>query len=171
MTDTDIVAAVLAREGGFVDNPADTGGPTNMGVTLAALFAWRKRPVTIADLKALTRQEAAAIYQKRYIVAPGFDAISNPAMRALVVDSGVNHGPEDAVRFMQRALGGLKVDGVFGPLTRAAVNAAAPLRLYVRTCAERMREYGRLITARPADSVFAAGWSDRVADFLDVAPF
>lgn len=170
MTEDQIIDAIIQREGGFVHDPVDLGGATNWGITQQALAAWRKKPVTVEDVRRLTQEEARKIYREQYIARPGFQAICNPQLRALVVDCGVNHGPDDAVRFLQRSLGGLKVDGVLGPKTRTAIEAADPVRLYARVCGERMRHYGRLIQRDPNQHKFAAGWADRVADFLDELP-
>ena len=55
------LAHVLAQEGGFVDHPLDPGGATKMGITRATLARFRGRPVSVAEVMALTRAEAAAI--------------------------------------------------------------------------------------------------------------
>ena len=82
---------VLQYEGGFVNHPADPGGATNLGITRATLAAWRKRPVTVADVRALTRDEAAAIYRAKYWDAIGGDAL--PAgVDLLAFDIAVNMG-------------------------------------------------------------------------------
>ena len=52
MTNDDIITTVLKYEGGFVNDLADRGGATNWGITQATLTAWRKRPATVADVKA-----------------------------------------------------------------------------------------------------------------------
>ena len=45
------------------DHPVDPGGATNLGITAATLARARGRPVSAADVAALTRAEAAAIYR------------------------------------------------------------------------------------------------------------
>ena len=60
------LAFTLKYEGGFVDHPADPGGATNLGVTRATLARWRRSPVSTADVKALTRDEAGEIYRRFY---------------------------------------------------------------------------------------------------------
>src|SRR3990167_5698429 len=53
------LAAVLKHEGGYGDHPRDPGGATNLGITIGTLRTYRGRAVTKADVKALTRAEAA----------------------------------------------------------------------------------------------------------------
>ena len=48
-------------EGGFVNDPRDPGGATNMGITIATLSSWRGTPVTVQDVRNLTKQEARQI--------------------------------------------------------------------------------------------------------------
>jgi hypothetical protein len=60
------LSATLQFEGGYVNHPADPGGATNMGITQRVLADWRGRSVTAADVKALTRAEAAGIYRRLY---------------------------------------------------------------------------------------------------------
>lgn len=60
------LALVLAQEGGYADHPYDPGGATNFGITIATLRDWRGRPVSKADVRALGRDEVAAIYRARY---------------------------------------------------------------------------------------------------------
>lgn len=170
MTEDDIIDGILEREGGgkYTDKPADYGGPTRWGVTRATLQQWRGKPVSSEDVAALTELEARAIYRNLFIIRPRFDQIHDPKLRVLVIDTGVNHGPEAAVAMLQRALG-VPDDGVFGPKTWAALSAATPARVYARMCAERVRSYGRLITRKPSQAVFAAGWANRVAAFIEQA--
>ena len=80
MTDDDIIAAIIRREGGFVDHAADRGGPTKYGITLAVLAAWRGKAVYGADVQALTQEEARRIYQAHYLTP--FAAIKNDRERA-----------------------------------------------------------------------------------------
>ena len=161
---------ILAREGGYVDHPADGGGPTKFGITAATLGAWRQlgRTATPAEVEQLHESEARAIYRHEYIVRPGLDAIENPVLFAAVLDIAVNHGPTRAVRFLQHALG-VKVDGTIGRFTRAAL-AAEDLRLvYRKVVAERAREYGRIISSDHKQAVFAAGWMNRLASFIELS--
>jgi lysozyme family protein len=82
---------LLKHEGGYVDHPSDPGGATNLGITIGTLRQWRDRPVTKADVRALTRKEAAAIYRKNYWDAIGGDDLPE-GLDALAFDIAVNHG-------------------------------------------------------------------------------
>ncbi len=168
MTEDDIIDAILAREGGdrYTDLPADMGGPTKFGVTRATLSQWRGKPCWAEDVAGLTELEARAIYRNLFIVRPRFDQITDPRLRVLVIDTGVNSGPTAAVSMLQRALG-VADDGIFGPKTWAALAAAPAGRTFACMCAERVRFYGRLVTRRPGQAVFASGWANRVAEFIE----
>ena len=165
-----IIDDLVAREGGYVNHPADRGGPTKYGITLETLAAWRKRSVTAADVEALSMDEAKQIYEERYVVAPGFSAVTPAALREELVDSGVLHGPEQAVQWLQRALNaltgaGLSRDGVLGPKTRTtlasflALRGADGVRVLLRILnalqCERMVE---LVERDPAQRAFVYGW-------------
>ena len=171
MTDDDIISGILESEGGFVDNPADRGGPTKFGITHRTLFAHRGRPVTRVDVEQLTEAEAREIYRRRFIVGPGFHRLSSPALRMVVVDCGVLHGERNAVRMLQRALG-IRADALLGPLTESRANAYDGRRLALLVEADRIKFLGRHVTSDltdadqdgiPDNTEFAAGWFARVA--------
>lgn len=160
-----VIDDILRREGGYVDHPADRGGPTKYGITQATLAAWRGRAVTAVDVQALTQDEAREIYAEEYIRKPGFDRVNGERLSAFLVDSAVNHGPATAAKFLQRALG-VSADGVIGPATRSALYNSDPVRIFHRALAERAKFYGRLITDDPSQAPFAAGWMNRLAEFI-----
>ena len=177
MTTDDIIQEILQREGGYVDRGADRGGPTKFGVTQDTLARWRGHPVTPADVQGLEEPEATAILTDLYVKRPGFDRITSPTLRALVVDLGVNSGPEEATRQLQRPLG-LVPDGEFGPATEGAVNRTDPAALYRKVCAGRVRLYGELVSRDPElarakaagfnlQAENAGGWAARVAEFIE----
>ena len=161
-----IIDGILRREGGWVDHPADRGGPTKYGITLRTLSRWRGSRAIAEDVRSLTREQARRIYRRRYIEQPGFDRIEDPRLRVLIVDCGVHHGVSRAVRWLQKAAG-VKVDGRCGPVTLGAANAAPAKSLRTRILASRARSFGRTITARPSQAVFAAGWMMRLAKFIE----
>lgn len=165
----DIISEIIRREGGYVNHPADKGGPTKYGITQATLSGWRGRAATAAEVEALTEMEARTIYTDLFVVKPRFGEIGDPRIRELVVDCGVNHGPGNAAKMLQRAAG-VPDDGAVGPKTLAAVNAADAWALYLRLLAERIRFYGRIIKRDQTQAVFAEGWLNRAAEFLEVKP-
>ena len=169
VTANEIIEAILKREGGFVDHPADKGGATNHGITQATLAQWRGKPATVDDIRQLTANEAREIYREQYIVRPGFLGIENEAVRALAIDCAVNHGVKRAVMLLQNAAR-VFPDGILGPKTREAVNRMTPSVVYKRLCAQRVRLYGEIITSKPSQAVFARGWCNRAAEFIEGGP-
>ena len=95
---------VFAREGGYVDNPADPGGATNLGVTFATLKAWRKTSITKQDVKDLTKEEATAIYHAWYWSDAWCEALP-PGVDLLTYDVAVNAGVGRALDFLKLELG------------------------------------------------------------------
>ena len=172
----DRITALIGREQGFVNNPADSGGPTNFGITQKKLSGVLGRPASLADVVNLTEQAARAIYRRDFEVAH-LD-IAPDEVEELLLDIYTNHGPGNFARILQRALG-VVVDGDIGPKTRAALAVADGLALYLRLCAERLRFTGRAITKNlkdddhdgiPDHTEFAYGWLNRQADFVETAP-
>ena len=168
MKDDEIISAILRREGGYVDHPADRGGPTKYGITLKTLESWRGRKLTAQDVRDLTIEEARRIYRLRFIVGPGLHRVSDGRLRALLVDAAVNHGPKRAVQLLQRVLG-VTADGILGPRTLAALRRLDARRAYLGVCAERVRLYGRLIARDSSQAVFARGWLNRAAELIEEA--
>lgn len=130
------IAALIKREGGYVDDPADRGGKTNMGITEAVA----RRFGYTGDMEDLTYDQAVTIYKEKYWRAPKFDKVAafNWPIALELFDTGVNMGPATATKFMQRALNALNnqgkaypeiaVDGGIGQLTLDALQTYLLLR-------------------------------------------
>ena len=147
---------IFKHEGGYVDHPLDPGGATNFGITRATLAKVRGRPVSKAEVMALGRQEAGAIYRARYwTVIRGDDLPAG--VDVVVFDAAVNSGPVRAARWLQAALG-LPRDGVIGPLTITAAGEANGPGL-VRACSGIRLEFLQRLTTWRA---FGRGWTRRV---------
>ena len=112
----DFISDTIKLEGGFVDNPADRGGPTNLGITLPTLSGFLGRKATVDELKAITPEFAHTIYEELYLKKPGIDKIEDETVRAEVFDIAVNSGPRVAIQLFQKALG-VTSDGILGPVT------------------------------------------------------
>ncbi|HRE19771.1 MAG TPA: glycoside hydrolase family 108 protein [Rhabdaerophilum sp.] len=150
------LAVVLGHEGGYVDHPADPGGATNFGITLATLSRWRGMEVTKADVRALERDEAAAIYRARYWDAVRGDELP-VGVDLTLFDFAVNSGPSRAISTLQEVLG-VVVDGRIGPVTMEALGTQPPIALVKEICARRLVFLRRLATF----PVFGRGWTRRI---------
>lgn len=155
------LAFVLAHEGGFVNHPRDPGGATNLGITRATLAVHRGRAVSVAEVRALTRAEAGAIYRASY-----WDAVRGDDLPAgldlALFDFAVNSGPGRAVRMLQRVVD-VRQDGLIGPVTLRA--AAGDVKgVIARLCAARLA----FLHALPTWPTFGRGWHKRVIA-VDVA--
>jgi len=170
-----LIDRLLVREGGYVNHAADRGGPTNFGITQATLSAWRGRPVSPEEVRAMDQSTARAIYRDRYLTRPGFDGIQDPELQEFVFDYAVNSGPGAAAKGLQTALQGMnlykgEIDGGFGPQSQAALRACNNIpELYYRTKCERYELFLRFIGHDPAQAVFATGWANRMDELNDKA--
>lgn len=167
MTDDAIIDRILLHEGGFVDHPADRGGPTNYGITAFTLGAARTlgRSATREEVRNLTRQEAKAIYHQMFIAAPGFSAITDGRLRHVVVDDAVMSGPAVAIRNLQLALK-VPADGKLGPVTRAAIATCDAERTRVDVVKARCLRYGQIVKHDETQRAFILGWLSRALSFL-----
>jgi len=177
---------IVSREGGWVHDPADLGGATNHGVTLATLRGLRldldrDGQVTEADLRRLSPAQAAQVFLDHYFRAPRIDQL--PAvLQPSVFDMQVNAGSQ-AVRVLQKLLTEMGhpciADGVLGPRTVAAARAAAqaaPGHIADAYGIARRNYYYALADARPASRRFArrrdggkGGWITRAEEFISPA--
>ena len=164
MTLDQLLTEVIRREGGYVHDPADRGGPTKYGITQRTLRAWRSQAVSADDVRRLTRDEARAIYRQRYVDEPGFATLPDP-LRAQVVDDGVLSGPRQAVKDLQRAIGGVTVDGRLGPQTRAALRQQGVAGVHARLIQVRAARIGRIVQRHPDQARFLTGWLTRITAF------
>jgi lysozyme family protein len=170
-----LIDRLIQREGGYVNHAADRGGPTNWGITQATLSAWRERSVSAADVQAMGRDEAKAIYRDRYFTRPGFDGVQDPELQELVFDFAVHSGPGAAAKGLQTALKDMglyrgAIDGGFGPQSQAALRACRNIpELYYRLKCERFELFLRFIGRDPQQAVFATGWSNRMDELNDTA--
>jgi Glycosyl hydrolase 108 len=143
-----VIADIIRREGAkYTNYPEDRGGPTKYGVTLATLRAVRGNDVTAHDVAALTEDEAVAIYERVYI-KPFEQYERFPDLHDLIVDAAVNHGVGRAKQWLKE-IGLTDYDS-----------------LYKEFLKKRVQFYGRIITDRPANAKFAAGWANRVSEFI-----
>lgn len=165
MTIDALLDDVIRREGGYVHHPADRGGCTHYGITLATLAEWRRQPVSCDDVRQLTLAEAREVYRRRYVQAPGFDRVTDPALQALLVDYAVHSGPRRAVEALQRAVGAT-VDGRLGPQTLAALDRVGPEITQRAVLRLRGEHLAALLQADPTQRVFAAGWLRRLLEFV-----
>src|SRR6476659_2347153 len=95
---------LLEHEGGYTNHPADPGGPTNFGITLADYRRYVKPDATAADVKAMTVAVAKAIYRRRYWDAQACDELPGGVDYA-VFDYGVNSGIGHSGKVLRRCLG------------------------------------------------------------------
>lgn len=155
----------------FTDDPRDRGGATKYGITQRALASFRGRAVTVADVQALTRDEALAAYRDDYVTLPGFDKLAEISMPVAIecIDTGVNMGPQIASVLLQRCLNTLgatlRVDGACGTSTRQALQSvlrthgelAEPILLKMLNCEQGAR-YISIAESDPKQKAFVFGW-------------
>lgn len=179
----EIARGIVAREGGFVNDPDDPGGATKYGVTIhtlrrLGLDLTRDARIDINDVRALTPEDAVNIYIEHYFKRPGLAALPEP-LQASVFDMYVNAGM-NAIKVLQRLCTSMGFpcdpDGMIGPQTIRSVQLAyeaAPSHLADAYGIARRNYYYALADARPQSRKFArrrdggkGGWIVRAEEFI-----
>lgn len=91
-----IIDRIIQREGGFVASDGRSGAPANFGIN--------QRANPDVDVRNLTKERAAQIYQDRYVNPIVQAGVQGPALEA-VIDFGVNAGVGRSLDFWRRSGG------------------------------------------------------------------
>lgn len=161
------------HEGGFSDDPIDSGGPTKYGVSLrflklANIDTNDDNVIDIKDIKDLTKEQVKDIYEKHFWLNTKIYQIPYDVIKVKCFDFCVNMGPKAAIKNLQHALSNimypmdkLVLDGILGRKTFRAINALSCdyiLREYI----EVTKDFYKEITIKnPSQKRFINGWYAR----------
>lgn len=159
---------LMQEEGGFVNDPKDPGGATNMGITLATLRAchWdvnNDGEIDATDIRDLQPDQARSIARSRYWDRCRCDELPS-LVNELVFDFAYHSGPTAAIKGLQRAAG-IVDDGLIGTGTLHAVCQQTSDEMACRVMDERNRLLVRSIdprTGQPLWPVYGKGWNRRL---------
>ena len=161
--DPRILDHIIDVEGGYVNDPSDSGGETNFGITVGVARAFGYA----GDMRGMPRAVAVSIYTTKY-----WDSVRAGDMpgsvAAEVVDTAVNCGVTRAGRFLQRALNvltpgdAIAVDGIIGSGTVRKLNEYLAKRdevtlVKMLNCLQGAF-YVELAERREKDERFIYGW-------------
>ena len=158
---------ILKHEGGFVNDPLDSGGMTNLGVTKRVWEEFVGHPVSEADMRALTPEIIAPMYKMKYWNSSYCEVLPK-GLDYVVFDFAVNAGTGRSVKTLQQAIGCV-ADGVIGPKTMAAINDAEPKNLIAKFSNARADFYQGIVARKPDQARFIKGWLNRVEDARKLA--
>lgn len=168
-----LINELIDREGSYVDNPDDSGGPTRYGITQAKAREWGYT----GEMASLPLELAKRIYTHDYWDTTNLDRLADlwPKIAEELFDSGVNCGPRTAARWLQRSLNALNdrqrihrdlaVDGIIGNQSVAAIsaylrarNADGQIVLLRALNGLQTAHYITLAERREKDEQFMHGW-------------
>ncbi|SFI48537.1 glycoside hydrolase family 108 protein [Jannaschia pohangensis] len=178
-----IYGHLLNLEGGFVNDPVDRGGATNMGITIATWQRFSQRlfgiPGTVDTLRNITEAQVYEITLEGYWRQFWCDRINNCPIAIQFLDTCFNGG---GVEVLQRAINVVAnaqgkanwtttVDGGMGANTLKQANriiecghAAA---LYVAYREQRIARFREIVARNPSQQRFINGWLNRANEFTD----
>lgn len=150
------IRTILKNEGGYVNDPDDTGGETNFGIS--------KRAYPDLNIKKLKLREAIEIYYKDYWVKAKCNELPE-FLQLIHFDTAVNSGISRANKILQKAIGGIAVDGVIGKITLSA-SSYITLTDYV---VERCLFYAKIVRNNKRQGRFIVGWIKRVKEVVKMS--
>ena len=173
MAKVDLFAPKILRyEGGFVNDPCDKGGATNMGVTLAT---WRAvgydkdgdGDIDADDIWLLSVADATSVLKTNYWNRWKADKIANQSIAEILVDWIWGSGKWGIV-IPQRLLK-VSEDGIVGTGTLFALNNANQRGLHAAIFQARKTFIEELVKNHPDQQKFFNGWMNRLNNFKFVA--
>jgi len=168
-----IINGIIDREGGYVDDPNDSGGETNYGVTKAVARANGYR----GAMMLMPREFAYDLYERNYWDRVKADELLDlsPDLTEKIADIAVNMGTSAAAKFLQRSLNAfnnrekyyqnITVDGGIGDQTLLALYHYLNVRkdqvlIKLINCMQGAY-YLDITERRPKDGSFLYGWIDK----------
>ncbi|HCL6630387.1 TPA: hypothetical protein N2R15_005220, partial [Citrobacter amalonaticus] len=174
-----ISGVILRHEGGYVNDPDDKGGETNMGITLDTWKAFAPDDLgiqaTSETLKELTKQQAEVIYYNHYWKPKGFCKLENTKIALMIYDWTITSGR--AVKQIRKLLNEeydsrVSISNSIDDDMIHCINNIDEQEKLLNRIADVRKDYYRSLTVtngEPNTQVkFLTGWLGRVDDCLTV---
>ena len=165
------IGFVLAREGGYSNNPNDLGGETNYGISKRFVTA---NNINVTSIKDITVSQAKLIYYTYFWLPIKAEEINDSKLALMLFDTAVLCGKSKAVEFLQQAITlfiPITVDGIIGHETLGALNKITKSDFhkdYLIDIFATIRKKFHIDTARSNSSqaTFIKGWLNRVNELV-----
>ena len=141
---------LMKYEGGYVNDPADSGGETKYGIS--------KRAYPQLDIKNLTEADAMEIFYRDYYLPLNIPDIDDENTAWQLFDFGVNAGVKRSAKLIQSIVNAYP-DGKIGKKTLNLINGFHedyPLHIYFMS--KRLMYYLNLTERNPRMLKFLKGW-------------
>ena len=159
------IGYVFKNEGGFTDDPNDSGGATNWGITHDDLARFLCRSVSVDDVKNISQGLATQIYEEFYWDPMDLCDVDDQNVATCIFDTGVNRGISRAVKYAQQVVG-TSQDGRMGPITLKAINEMPRARFISDYWKLVFDGYLEIVKNNPSQNVFLNGWKNRANRLL-----
>lgn len=165
-----IIPFIRKAEGGWVNDPNDSGGETNAGVTYSVWKSFfgdsHDRFMTMSD------GDWGTIFKKGYWDKILGDQIKSQRIADVIVDwvwgSGFHYPEVDIQDILAHTFGEhISVDGQFGPATIAAINETDEQKLWDSIVAKRFWYLDQIVALHPSNSIFLQGWKNRMNHLIE----
>lgn len=159
------IPTILTHEGAYANNPHDPGRDTNWGISLKFMQGLPgHEKTTAADIKQLTKQQAAEIYRVEFWEKYGYGSIIDQAVATKILDIAVNiggyHANVIAQRSVRAAIGWTLVeDGQLGIKSFSLINMAKRIMIMPALKSEAAGYYRSL--DHQQKEIFLNGWLNR----------
>lgn len=169
------VVYVLQNEGGLQEDPKDSGGITNYGISLRFLrsikdskkYGINAETINSETIKELTLDQAKSIYKQEFWDHAPFERINNQNNCNFIFDMAVNMGISPAIKCAQRSCWAvlkqrniLVDDGILGNQTIELMNRCS-IYLLAAMRSERAGDYRLIAEKNPNDKEYLNGWLNR----------
>lgn len=171
----EIIRDILKKEGGYQADKEDPGNlnsegevvGTNYGISAPVYEKYLGRPPTKEEMKSMKLKTAEEIYEKQFVVplSEKYGVSMDHPVFPQLVDMNVQHSPAGQAMIIQRATGA-KVDGQYGPETKAKLQEALSDPYFANNLAGKRKDYYKsLIQNNPDLGKYQKGWFKRADSF------
>jgi len=136
-----------------------------VGITIGTFRAYRRYKgrgtASVQDLKNITYKEWRDVVHTLFWSKWKADLINDQAVANMLVDWVWASGQGIGIKRVQKILG-VTADGIVGPKTLAAVNAANPAELVKKVYDARVAHFNAIVRNNPSQKKWLKGWLNRV---------
>lgn len=164
MTKAEYIANHIRKwEGGYANDPDDSGGCTMSGITIGTYQQYFGKDKTCKDLKKLTEKEWVYIFKSGFYHKAKIDQIKNWSLALLICDIAFMSGPKTTIKKIQKALDIKPYDGIIGPITLKALNET-PEENFYEIVQMRKAWFNAIVQKSPVKKKYLRGWLNRLND-------